>query len=424
MADKAISQLNAATSVTSVDLFVLEQSGEAKKLTGQILENWLVSFADGHGGIQDIEKTGSSGTNPVVDTYTIYLADETTKTFQVVNGVKGDTGDQTYVWIRYAAHYPTSDSDMGTSPDAWIGIYSGLASTAPTHYTDYSWYEYKGETGETGAPATITAATVGYQQSDSGSVVPEGSWTTTVPSPVAGKFLWTRIQIQFNTGSPITAYSVSRYGIDGSGAVVSVNGVSPDATGNVQLLAADIQTLDSQSVQAHLDDAEDDIAELKTSLSTVKSDLGIVEDTNTATHTIAAGQYVIWKDALYVATAAIPVGTTLSSSNLTAVSGGGLNAIIEESGTNYIRFHDGTQICRGNVTVGSGGSASITFAKSFSSAPTLVAVPRYASGSTNLDTYIVPQASSSGGTLYFRNINGTSTTSNCSAFYVAIGRWK
>ena len=266
MADKAISQLNAATSVTSVDLFVLEQSGEAKKLTGQILENWLVSFADGHGGIQDIEKTGSSGTNPVVDTYTIYLADETTKTFQVVNGVKGDTGDQTYVWIRYAAHYPTSDSDMGTSPDAWIGIYSGLASTAPTHYTDYSWYEYKGETGETGAPATITAATVGYQQSDSGSVVPEGSWTTTVPSPVAGKFLWTRIQIQFNTGSPITAYSVSRYGIDGSGAVVSVNGVSPDATGNVQLLAADIQTLDSQSVQAHLDDAEDDIAELKTSI--------------------------------------------------------------------------------------------------------------------------------------------------------------
>ena len=44
MADKAISQLNAATSVTSVDLFVLEQSGEAKKLTGQILENWLVIF--------------------------------------------------------------------------------------------------------------------------------------------------------------------------------------------------------------------------------------------------------------------------------------------------------------------------------------------------------------------------------------------
>ena len=284
MADKAISQLNAATSVTSVDLFVLEQSGEAKKLTGQILENWLVSFADGHGGIQSITKTGSTGTNPVIDTYTILLADETTTTFQVVNGIKGDTGDQTYVWIRYAHTYPTADSDMGTSPDEWIGIYSGTSTTAPTHYTDYTWYQFKGETGDTGAAATITAATVGYQQSDSGSVVPEGSWTTTVPTPVAGKFLWTRIQIQFNTGSPITAYSVARYGIDGTGAVSSVNSVSPDATGNVQLLAADIQTLDSQSIQAHLDDAEDDIAELKTSI--IQSDVKTISSGGTKNYTL------------------------------------------------------------------------------------------------------------------------------------------
>ena len=266
MADKAISQLNAATAVTSVDLFVLEQSGEAKKLTGQILENWLVSFADGHGGIQSITKTGSAGSNPVIDTYTVLLADETTYTFTVTNGVKGDTGAQTYVWIRYSHAYPTADSDMGTSPDEWIGIYSGTSTTAPTHYTDYTWYQFKGDTGATGAAATITAATIGYQQSDSGSVVPEGSWTTTVPSPVAGKFLWTRIQIQFNTGSPITAYSVARYGIDGTGAVSSVNSVSPDQYGNVQLVAGDIQALDSQSVQAHLDDDEQDIADLKTAI--------------------------------------------------------------------------------------------------------------------------------------------------------------
>ena len=267
MADKAISQLNAATSVNSLDLFVLEQSGEAKKLTGQILENWLVSFADGHGGIQSISKTSTTGTNPVIDTYTIVYADETTSTFTVTNGIKGDTGAQTYVWIKYSENYPTSDADMSSSPDNWMGIYAGTASTAPAHYTDYVWFEIKGETGETGAAATITAATVGYQQSDSGAVVPEGSWTTTVPSPVAGKFLWTRIQIQFNTGSPITAYSVARYGIDGSGAVASVNNISPDGNGNVQLLAADIQASDSTSIQAHLTASETDIAGLKTELN-------------------------------------------------------------------------------------------------------------------------------------------------------------
>ena len=184
----------------------------------------------------------------------------------MTNGVKGETGAQTYVWIKYSENYPTSDADMSSSPDNWMGIYAGTASTAPAHYTDYVWFEIKGETGETGAAATITAATVGYQQSDSGAVVPEGSWTTTVPSPVAGKFLWTRIQIQFNTGSPITAYSVARYGIDGSGAVASVNNISPDGNGNVQLLAADIQASDSTSIQAHLTTSETDIADLKTSI--------------------------------------------------------------------------------------------------------------------------------------------------------------
>ena len=90
---------------------------------------------------------------------------------------------------------------------------------------------------------------------------------TTVPTPVAGKFLWTRIQIQFNTGSPITAYSVSRYGIDGTGAVSSVNSVSPDSNGNVALLASDIPASDSISIQSHISDIESDVSDLTTAIT-------------------------------------------------------------------------------------------------------------------------------------------------------------
>lgn len=315
MADKSISELVAATAVGSTDLFVLEQTGTAKKLTGQILENWLVALADGHGGIQTIAKTGTSG---LVDTYTITYADTTTSTFTVTNGksvasitqywavstsdttvpsswyttrqtmtptnkylwsylhiayndststdttksvvgVYGDTGAQTYVWIKYAGVQPTSDSDMGDTPDKWIGIYVGLSSTAPTSYTAYTWYQYKGEKGDTGDASEVTAQSVTYLEGTSGTVVPQGSWTTTVPSVTPGNFLWTRTQLTFNDNTSLTAYSVSRFGIDGTGSVSSVNNQSPDTNGNVALNASNIPTSDNESVQAKLNAHESSI---------------------------------------------------------------------------------------------------------------------------------------------------------------------
>ena len=95
-------------------------------------------------GIVSVEKTGTSG---LTDTYTItYTMGEPT-TFTVTNGTPGTPGTSAYVWIRYAAAQPTQDSDMKTTPDAWMGIYSGDSATAPTAYTAYTWYKIKGETG-------------------------------------------------------------------------------------------------------------------------------------------------------------------------------------------------------------------------------------------------------------------------------------
>ena len=45
MANKSISELTAASQVNNADLFVLEQNGVAKKLTGQL----LLSFLNAHG---------------------------------------------------------------------------------------------------------------------------------------------------------------------------------------------------------------------------------------------------------------------------------------------------------------------------------------------------------------------------------------
>ena len=218
MADRSISELPTASTIGATDLFVLQQANAAKKLTGQALENWLLQMADGHGGIQSISKTSSTGSNPIVDTYTITFADTTTSTFTVTNGIKGDTGAQTYVHVKYSAVQPTRDADIGDIPDEWMGIYIGLASVAPTHYTDYTWNKVRGEKGDTGAAAVITAQSVQYQASNSGTVIPTGTWSNSIPAVTEGQYLWTRTIVTYNSGTTTTAYSVGYKGINGTGA--------------------------------------------------------------------------------------------------------------------------------------------------------------------------------------------------------------
>lgn len=231
MADKSIRDLNQATGVTSSDLFVLEQSGQAKKLTGQQLENWLVSFADGHGGIQSLVKTSSTGTNPVIDTYTITYADESTSTFTVTNGIKGDKGNQTYVWIKYAAQYPTADNQMGDSPDDWIGLYVGTASAAPTTRASYTWFQWKGDTGD---PAVLADSGTEYAASTSGTIIPPaGTWYPEVPYVAQGNYLWTKTILNFNSGNPVTFYSVARSGYDGQGSPSTAVPLADNTSGDV-----------------------------------------------------------------------------------------------------------------------------------------------------------------------------------------------
>lgn len=181
-------------------------------------------------GIVSVSKTGTAG---LVDTYTITYNDGTNGTFTVTNGAKGDTGQAWYVWIKYAGQEPTSDADMGDTPDNWIGIYSGTSSTAPAHYTSYTWFEYKGDKGDTGDPAEVESAVVEYQTSNSGTTIPTGAWTTTVPTVTQGSFLWTRTTLEFNSGSPIVWYAVAYQAIDGEGSPGTATPLADAGSGSV-----------------------------------------------------------------------------------------------------------------------------------------------------------------------------------------------
>lgn len=262
MADKQISQLTEATAVGGSDLFVLEQSGAAKKLTGNTLEAWLLTMVDGHGGIASIAYTAP--VSPSLDgTLTITLADGDTESFTITNGadgtdgtdgtngatftpsvdasgniswtndgglpnpqtqnIKGATGSNgvsAYVWIKWASDQPTQDADMGDVPDEWIGIYSGASSTAPTAYTSYTWYKVKGATGASGADGTpITAVT---RTSGDGSPGTDDTYTFYVDSDAVGT-------------------AIIHNGTDGVGTVNSINEIGVDmGTNNITLTAADV----------------------------------------------------------------------------------------------------------------------------------------------------------------------------------------
>ena len=260
MADKSIHELEEASSVGLTDLLVIEQNNTAKKLSGQTFINQMADELSAHGGISTITKTGTSGR---VDTYTITYADTTTTTFTVTNGEKGDTGDDWYVWIRYAEDEPTSDSDILTNPNDWIGIYSGVEDSPPTHYTDYTWFKFKGNKGDQGNPAAATAA-VSYQGSSSGTIIPPGEWSDTVPTVQQGYYLWTRTILTIQNGNGTTTstpyYSVSRIGIDGQGGTVNtVNNVSVDSgTNNVTLYGVDIAVNESdlRDIISYVDDKD------------------------------------------------------------------------------------------------------------------------------------------------------------------------
>ena len=76
-----------------------------------------------------------------------------------------------------------------------------------------------GEKGDPGAPGTpgngIKSSSVTYQVSTSGTTTPTGTWVSTPPTVPQGQYLWTRTVLTFDNGQSVTAYAVSKAGIDG-----------------------------------------------------------------------------------------------------------------------------------------------------------------------------------------------------------------
>lgn len=86
----------------------------------------------------------------------------------------------------------------------------------------------KGDTGAQGATGAdgrgISDTKVTYQAGSSGTTVPTGTWSSSVPSVSAGQYLWTKTVTTYTSGNPTTAYSVGRMGTNGQNGTDGTNG--------------------------------------------------------------------------------------------------------------------------------------------------------------------------------------------------------
>lgn len=203
----------------------------------------------------------------------------------------------------------TGDDGRGISSVAKTGA-SGLVDTYTITYTD-------------GTTSTFTVTN--GQDGDDGV-----TFTPSVSSE--GVISWT------NDGGLPNPQTVNIKGPKGDdGDVSAVNGISPDANGNVTIPNA------TQSVSGVMSAADKTKLDGLPSSAAIPDSIAIVA--NGDTHgAIMSGQYVYLSghgtlsEGLYTATANIAQNAALSTSNLTAVSNGGLNALNDR-----IKFVDATK---------------------------------------------------------------------------------
>ena len=227
MADKTVNELPRASTVTTADLFVLEQAGQAKSLTGQVLINDLAAALDGHGGISDITLNADY-------TLTITLADETQVTTTSIRGATGAKGDKGTDGRAITSVTKTNTSGL---VDTYKIQFSDNTSTNFT-VTNGSSIKSIAKTATSGLTDTYTVTLTDNTKSTFTVTNGNGIASVTLQSGTHAAGTTDTYKITFDNGQ-YTTFSVYN-GQNGSGAVSTVCSKAPDATGNVALSADDV----------------------------------------------------------------------------------------------------------------------------------------------------------------------------------------
>ena len=136
-----------------------------------------------------------------------------------IPGKAGADGKTPYLHIAYANNETgTSGFSITDSTDkSYIGQYTDYVSTDSTDPSKYSWTKIKGETGATGATGKgVSKSEVFYYLSTSNTTQTGGSWSTTVPTWVDGRYYWQKIKTTYTDNTTAESTPVCITGAKGS----------------------------------------------------------------------------------------------------------------------------------------------------------------------------------------------------------------
>lgn len=293
--DARIQDLTPADSIQAEDRFVLEQAGQAKSLTGQILLNDLATALDGHGGISDITYTPPES-GSLNGTLTITMADTTTYDVTVTNGngiesisvvygiasapdpsavsiwytsVQSPTDAKPYALTRFSMSRSEGDpivaytiTQKALNPAITIGTATATegeeanatVTNSGTAYNPTLNFDFTLPQGEKGDTGDYIVPVVSYGTSTA-AVTEPSTWYNSPSSLsyVSGNFIWQKTQYTLHDEQTVQSTETKVIGYigqngSGSGTVqqITFNGTvyADDGTGNVSM------TIDANDVGA------------------------------------------------------------------------------------------------------------------------------------------------------------------------------
>lgn len=227
---------------------IVEQYYKSTSATSLAGGSWSTTYPGWESGKYIWTRSVITYTDNTMST-TIAVCVTGTKGDTGAKGDKGDTGAAGKGVKSSSVTYQASTSGTTIPTGAWSTTIPSVAAgsflwtktvityTDNTTTTSYSVGKMgsngsKGDTGATGKGVKSTAVT--YRASTSGTTVPTGTWSSTIPSVSAGSFLWTRTIITYTDDTTSTSYSIGKMGNTGT------TGAMGETLSNGKLLYKDV----------------------------------------------------------------------------------------------------------------------------------------------------------------------------------------